>query len=187
MPRLGPVRPLTRPPERPLVFLDIEASSLAPDSWPVEIGCAWIGPAGVEVSEALIRPRPDWPLSSWSARAGEVHGISLAQLEAAGYPAENVARATDALRDVDLVSNNPHWDAYWLARLRGPERPALRVRLLRSVAAERLDAAAADRLALALLRRTAPHRAGADALQLATAWAEALAPRPRQAASNAAA
>lgn len=179
MPCLGPVRPLTQPAERPLVFLDIEALSLAPDSWPIEIGCAWIGPAGVEMREALIRPRPDWPLSSWSARAEAVHGISLAQLQAAGYPAENVAAATDALGEVDLVSNNPHWDACWLARLRGPERPLLRVRLLRSVAAERLDPAAADRFALALLRRTAPHRAGADALQLACAWAEALAFRSR--------
>lgn len=186
MPRLGPIRTLIPPPERPLVFLDIEASSLLPDSWPVEIGCAWIGPAGVEMREALIRPRSDWPLSSWSARAEEVHGISRAQLEAAGYPAENVAAATDALSGVDLVSNNPHWDAFWLARLRGPGRPALRVRLLRGVAAERLDTAAANRLALALLRRTAPHRAGADAMQLAAAWAEAVAPHPRPAASAAA-
>ena len=186
MPRLGPVRTLTQPPERPLVFLDIEASSLSPDSWPVEIGCAWIGPAGVEMREALIRPRADWPLSSWSERAEQVHGLCLAQLEAAGYPAENVAAATDALAGVDLVSNNPHWDAYWLARLRGPERPALRVRLLRGVAAARLDAAAADRFALALLRRTAPHRAGADAMQLATAWAEALAPNPWTTATAAA-
>lgn len=183
MPRLGPIRALTSPQQRPLVFLDIEASSLAPDSWPLEIGCAWIGPAGVETSEALIRPRPDWPLSAWSAQAEKVHGISLAQLEAAGYSAETVAVATDAFIGVDLVSTNPHWDAVWLARLRGPERAPLRLRLLRSVAAERLDPAAADRFALALLRRTAPHRAGPDAMQLAMAWAEAVALRSEPKAS----
>jgi hypothetical protein len=32
---------------RKLVFIDFEASGLGQDSWPIEIGCAWISEVGL--------------------------------------------------------------------------------------------------------------------------------------------
>ena len=38
----GPLPPCAGIAGRPLVFLDFEASSLSPGSWPIEIGWAWV-------------------------------------------------------------------------------------------------------------------------------------------------
>lgn len=167
---LLPVR--TRDPLRPLLFLDIEASSLDPASWPVEIGYAWLTGTGIASRSAIIAPRPDWPLHAWSEAAADVHGIAL-RAARAGTAADRVAAETDAFAAFEVVSDNPRWDQLWLDRLRAG-RPRIPVRALRDAIAERLDPAAADRVALALLRGAAPHRAGADATRLAEAWSAGL-------------
>jgi DNA polymerase III subunit epsilon len=157
--------------QRPLLFLDFEASSLDPRSWPVEIGYAWAEAGRIAVRSAVIAPRPDWPLHAWSEAAEGVHGLSLRRVRA-GRPADRVAAASDAFADFEVVSDNAHWDQRWLDRLRDG-RPRIAVRPLAAVTAERLDAEQADALALALLRARSAHRAGEDAARLASAWAEA--------------
>lgn len=165
---------------RPLLFLDIEASSFDPASWPVEIGYAWLTDDGIARRSAIIAPRPDWPLHAWSEAAADVHGISL-RAARTGVDADVVAAQTDVFAGFEVVSDNPRWDQMWLDRLR-EGRPAIPVRPLRAAIRERLDAIEADAVALALLRGRAPHRAGSDALRLATAWAEGLWTGARRAA-----
>lgn len=153
---------------KPLLFLDFEASALAPESWPIEIGFAWLAHGRVAVRSTLIVPRRAWRRDVWSAEAEAMHGLTQETL-LSGRPADLVAADTDAFADFVLVSDNAPWDQLWLDRLReGRER--LEVRPLRRVAIERLDGAALDLLALGLLRTRAPHRAGGDAGRLARAW-----------------
>jgi len=52
-------------------FLDVEASGLGPDSFPIEIGWAILGgPAG----SVLIKPAPDWSQDAWDETAEDLHG-----------------------------------------------------------------------------------------------------------------
>jgi hypothetical protein len=154
--------------ERPLLFLDFEASSLSPQSWPIEIGVAWIEAGRVETGSMLIAPRPDWPLSDWSEPAALVHGIPLAEV-LEGVPAEAAAAATDVIAACDVVSDNPIWDQRWLDRLRAG-RPRVRLLGLRPEMLRRLSPPAADDLCLRLLQNRSRHRAAPDAERLARAW-----------------
>jgi len=159
-------------PARPLVFLDFEACGLAPASWPIEIGLAWIEGGRVRVEAHLIAPRRDWDLGLWCPTAARVHGIGLGALLAAP-PADAIAPLTDRLAGCDVVSDNPRWDQRWLDRLRRDRAPRVHVTGLREAVRRRLSDHAAGTLSLALLRSPSPHRAGADAARLARAWAEA--------------
>lgn len=50
-----------------ITFLDFEASSLAPDSWPIEVGLSWIDHnLQVQTYHSLIQPVPEWPEHAWS-------------------------------------------------------------------------------------------------------------------------
>jgi DNA polymerase-3 subunit epsilon len=154
---------------RPLLFLDFEASSLSPASWPVELGYAWIERGRVRSRATLIAPRADWSMDDWSDVAARVHGIPLAAIRA-GAPADAVAAETDRFAGFEVVSENPAWEQRWLDRLRGERTPHIAVRPLRAALRERLDDAGASAAAAALFRSGAPHRAGPDAERMARAW-----------------
>lgn len=70
-----------------IVFLDFEASSLARNSYPIEVG--WVFEDGREESH-LIRPAPGW--TDWDAAAEAIHGIARDTLEREGAPHDVVAR-----------------------------------------------------------------------------------------------
>lgn len=72
------------------IFNDFEASSLGEDSWPVEIGVAWLDGDAIMVRSSLIRPHPDWPESAWSPESARIHAIARDAPEAAPM-AETVA------------------------------------------------------------------------------------------------
>ena len=74
------------------IFLDIEASSLLPDSFPIEIGLAWISDLDIGSSAKLIEPAPHWDMSTWSLDSEVVHGISRRELRCKGLPPEEVAQ-----------------------------------------------------------------------------------------------
>lgn len=94
-------------------FLDCEASSLNDGSFPIEI--AWVAESGQSESY-LIKPEPHW--TDWSAKSESIHKISYASLHRDGTPARMVAlRAASVLADHTIVSDNPTWDAPWLALL----------------------------------------------------------------------
>jgi len=156
------------PGREPLLFLDLEASALAPESWPVELGIAWLAGQRIEARSTLIAPRRSWSMAEWCEGSARCHGIRPQNL-ADARPADLVAADTDGFAGYLVVSDNAAWDQLWLDRLRG-ERPRLLVHPLRPVAAERLLGSAADAFALALLRSRGLHRAGVDAARLARAW-----------------
>ena len=156
-----------------LKFLDLEASSLEPDGWPVEVGLAWLSAGKVEVCHSLIRPDEMWSPRAWSPASAAVHGIPLAELRQAP-PAPEVARwAASLIGDATVVSDAPEFDARWLARLYETEGGLILplVRDFEVLVAARCDMAATRRVYAALDAIPAPHRAGPDAERLARAWA----------------
>jgi hypothetical protein len=108
------------------VFLDFEASSLAQDSYPIEVG--WAGEDGWTETH-LIRPAPGW--TDWDAGAEAIHRLTRAKLLAEGEPHEAVARrALEALSDHDVFVSAPSWDGKWMSvllRAAGLPRHALRL------------------------------------------------------------
>jgi hypothetical protein len=110
-----------------IVFLDFEASSLAKDSYPIEI--AWVFEDGRSRS-LLIRPMPAW--LDWSKGAEHIHGISRDQLATDGKSVVFVVREMmEALSGHELHASSPSWDGKWLSvllRAGGVPRHALRVR-----------------------------------------------------------
>ena len=98
-----------------IVFLDFEASSLLPGSWPVEIGWAFDG-GGVE--SHLLKPEPTW--TDWDAKSEAIHGLSREYLREHGELVDLVARlAVDMLAapGVTVFSDAASWDQGWLDRL----------------------------------------------------------------------
>lgn len=95
-----------------LLFVDFEASSLAPESYPVELGWAHVAGSGA----VLTRPEPDW--TDWSPTAAELHGLSRERLLTEGKPAREVADLLLRLADGrQLVSDAPERETQWMGRL----------------------------------------------------------------------
>ena len=170
-----------------LAFLDFEASSLAKDSYPIEV--AWVFEDGASESH-LIRPAPAW--TDWDPGAERLHGLSRDRLQAQGEPHDAVARRVlEALAGHAPCASAPSWDGKWLSvLLRGAGLPRHAMRLkdteevhLAAACALLKDAAAPgdlDRLAAEILQRArlvveaAPpaHRALADAQRELELWRE---------------
>lgn len=95
------------------VFLDFEASSLADDSYPIEVG--WVFEDG-QGEAWLIRPAEDW--LDWDPRAEAVHHLSREKLMSEGAPHDQVARRmVEVLTGHDLFASAPSWDGKWLSVL----------------------------------------------------------------------
>lgn len=158
-----------------IYFLDFEASSLDPASWPVEIGLAWVEGSQVTSDARLIRPEPVWPIDAWSHESATIHGISLDCIKQNGKSAADVARwfAVNA-RGIG-ITDAPEFEARWLRHLLEAipkaERPAVRLLDFDSyVAATTPGSRRLDRVYAELDALPAPHRAAADAARLAAAW-----------------
>jgi hypothetical protein len=108
------------------VFLDFEASSLAKESYPIEV--AWVFEDGTAESH-LIRPAEDW--TDWDESAAAVHGIARTDLLASGEPHDEIARhMLTVLAGHRLFASSPSWDGKWLSvllRAAGLPRHALRL------------------------------------------------------------
>jgi hypothetical protein len=104
-----------------ILFVDLEASSLEPDGYPIEV--AWVDQDGKGETH-LIRPPDQWLQvdagnPGWSPESEQLHGISLATLLAEGEPVQDVA-ARAALLSATYVmacSDAPPSDGAWLNRL----------------------------------------------------------------------
>jgi hypothetical protein len=109
------------------VFLDFEASSLAKQGYPIEIG--WVFEDGAGETH-LIRPAPQW--TEWDGEAEAIHHISREMLAEQGEPHDEVAqRMVEILSGHDLYASAPSWDGKWLStllRAAGLPRHALRLR-----------------------------------------------------------
>ncbi|PWG61018.1 hypothetical protein [Sediminicurvatus halobius] len=92
-------------------FIDVEASGIAPDSYPVEV--AWSGPDGL-VTDCLIAPLNCW--THWDANAEAIHGIPKALVMREGESVERVAlRLNSALGLAGVAySDASALDGWWL-------------------------------------------------------------------------
>jgi hypothetical protein len=96
-------------------FLDFEASSLAMESYPIEV--AWSLEDG-SIESHLISPASvvDW--TDWDAEAEKVHGIPRDEIIAHGKPPAWVCqRMNEQLAGKTLYTDAPRFDGRWLARL----------------------------------------------------------------------
>ncbi len=165
-----------------LVFIDFEASSLSPESWPIEVGLAWIEQQGVVVESKLIQPDPDWLLDDWSEKSATVHNIPFSALKMA-EPAVDVARwLKEIVGDNILVSDAPEFDRRWLDRLLATlGEPARQiddfdriVRILFSQEDGVVAPGAIEQVYETRAERPTTHRAGADAANMAHAYRSGL-------------
>ena len=98
-----------------VAFIDLEASGLGANSWPIEVGWGW--PDG-EPRAYLINPSDDWPEAAWDPRAEDLHKIPLQELRDSGEPIEEICAALNKdLTGLTVYSDAPDWDAFWLYRL----------------------------------------------------------------------
>lgn len=98
------------------IFLDVEASSLSGDSYPIEI--AWNLPNG-EIESYLINPYlyPD-DYVDWSPDAQACHGLSREYLMDKGKsPSLVVEIMLEALSNQKIYTNAPDFDGFWIRRL----------------------------------------------------------------------
>ena len=155
-----------------LIFLDFEASSMSPDSWPIEVGAAWIEADGTIASGGhLIRPDPAWPLDDWSEVSADVHGMALADLEDAPSALDVALWVRDTAAGGALVSDAPNYDWLWLDRLMEvAELGAPQIHGFHDLAKRAFDMAGLRALRDALSLVPSPHRAETDARRLTAAW-----------------
>lgn len=98
-----------------IAFLDLEASGLGAHSWPIEVGWCFVG-GGVQ--SVLIAPADSWPRDAWNAEAAALHGISMDDLTMHGQTIGRVChQLNEALSGVEVYSDAPDWDGFWLYRL----------------------------------------------------------------------
>jgi DNA polymerase-3 subunit epsilon len=163
------------------VFIDFEACSLDPRSWPIEVGTVRLVDGQSPSSwSSLIKPHRTWQVDLWSPQSETVHGISRNDLEDAPKP-EDVADVFMSLcAGMTLVSDAPEWDRKWgraLVGTVGRDMPAI-------VDFEAVVSAICDGdfSAINAVYKTlddirAPHRARKDAERLACAVLSGLAAR----------
>lgn len=99
-----------------MIILDIEASGLAPQSYPIEI--AWQHRFNPTLFDSfLIKPADRWVF--WDQYAEDhIHHISRLLLEAKGISVfEAAERLNAALRDKQVYVDAPDYDRRWMAEL----------------------------------------------------------------------
>ena len=113
---MAPVFTMIEYPSCNFLFVDLEASSLSMQSYPLEVG--WSAWDTGETGSLIIKPEETWPTIDWDPRAEAVHGISRNLVACNGVSASCAARVVLALaRHRHLVADQPAWDGGWLRLL----------------------------------------------------------------------
>lgn len=95
-------------------IIDIEASGLHFDSYPIEVAVRLRG----QCKSWMVKPEPSWQY--WCATAESMHGISREELFRDGLPAIEVVNQLNAFlteSDVVLYSDVDRWDGDWVDTL----------------------------------------------------------------------
>lgn len=147
-----------------MYILDIEASGLGDESYPIEI--AWCAVDGDDVFSALINPESAGDWDYWDEHAEmDIHGISRDECCAKGENVVTLGRQLETfLADNVVFSDAAYQDQRWIDRLFdavGKRSPA---KLLDIEQAVPMDCRAELSRRLSELQR--PHRAEADCLAL---------------------
>lgn len=164
---------------RPLIAtIDFEASSLAEESEPIEVGIAlWARGGPIRTWSSLIHMPAD---IFWSEESAALHGIKRSDLLRAPLPA-NVAEQLNA-----HMASSPFAfcdggvsDERWVRRLyRGASfRPVFRLAPIEAMPGLHVDESA-RRMWQFIEIEKAPHRAGKDAVRLMQAYAYSLGESP---------
>jgi len=98
------------------IFLDIEASGLSIQSFPIEI--AWNFPSG-EIESHLINPE-FYPhdYSDWNDQAVQLHGLTRQFLKKNGsHPAVIANRLNEILAGLTVYSDHVSHDSFWIDQL----------------------------------------------------------------------
>jgi len=99
--------------DRPVIFIDLEASGLHKESYPIEIG--WSSDDEQEPDSFLVRPAPNWRWEDFSQQAFAIHKIAYEALCKDGIAIDAASNRLEAAwRGAILVSDNPFWDGKWL-------------------------------------------------------------------------
>lgn len=96
-------------PDATALFLDLEASGIHPDSYPIEVGI--FGEAGLSFA-CLIKPADYW--QHWSHDAQDLHQIDRHQLIDEGIPTSLVAQELNALFAGKILWAESDMDALWM-------------------------------------------------------------------------
>lgn len=166
------------------IFIDFEASGLGEDTWPIEVGLAWIGIDGdVHAEGHLIRPEPIWSWDAWSEESAGIHNIPRAQLDDAPAAADVAPWVVRTVGRATVLSGAPPYDQRWLDVLLATiGSPELRIEDYHAAAFSWFGGATAPQLHApygTLNQRRVPHRAAEDARGLALAWRAGLHADPR--------
>ena len=98
------------------IFLDCEASSLATDSYPIEI--AWNNEDGIIESYLVNIYRYPSGYDDWSKDAQSLHGITKQYLSEKGEEPEFIVeRMEKKLKGKKVLTDAPDWDGFWVRRL----------------------------------------------------------------------
>lgn len=156
------------------IFIDFEASSLSPASWPIEVGLAWLDGKRVVAESCLIRPRIEWPEDDWNPESEAVHGIPRSDLDNAESADEVAAWLLKTVAGQTLVSDAPEFDQRWLDRLLGETGPKIHDfdSFVWDAFSEEgyVRSGRLHRVYDIRTKRQTTHRAGADAADLCYAW-----------------
>ena len=162
----------------PLVLLDFEASSLSPNSYPIEVGLAIAHSFDKPLSvwSTLIQPERAWVRQGdWDPASAKVHGIAPGQL-AGGCSAR---QAADDLNQIigpigHAWCDGGHYDAMWMEKLYRAAGIAADFALRDMAGLFVLDRPLFRRFAAILSENEAPHRAGPDAERICSALVKAM-------------
>lgn len=94
--------------ERPLFFIDFEASGIAPDSYPIEVAVVSSDTSFC----SLIKPARYW--THWSYDAQDMHGLSQDQLREQGDNPGAVAIHMNQLFSGQVLCSDSPQDSFWL-------------------------------------------------------------------------
>ena len=87
------------------------------NSWPIEIGMAWINGDKVESWSSLIQPDPTWQLDDWSIASARVHKIPKDMIMSAPTARDVAEIALVTISGKHLVSDNPAFERFWMNKL----------------------------------------------------------------------
>ena len=161
------------------VFIDFEASSLADDSWPIEVGISWLDSKRVTTHSSLIRPRPEWPESAWHADSAKIHNIPRSDLDGAPSADHVSTWLYELIAGRPLVSDAPPFDERWLQVLAG-NQDWCKVHHLRDAlwwafsSDGQINPGKLARAYKFIAGHKTEHRAGPDAAAHAYAWRTAM-------------
>lgn len=170
---------LLNQPNLRIAVLDLEASALGEGSYPIEVGVVLVEGATqpLRTWSTLIRPTQTWLNDGlWSPASARIHGLSQEMVKQQGHAVEHVCDWLNSLLQSTAIvaTDAPGYDQDWLDTLfRAAGREQLFTLYDFELLTSGLSADQHRHLRYLLDRASVPHRAGPDALRLASKLMEA--------------